>query len=82
MQFPPPEYSYGAVVQLCEGTDVLLLLAAVSSGIVYYDPAIKVRHQEPQSPSSNVEASSEFTMTHYQASIEIQTLRPYCLPTS
>nr|WP_237067095.1 MvaI/BcnI family restriction endonuclease [Loktanella sp. M215] len=23
MQFPPPEYSYGGVVQLCEGTDVL-----------------------------------------------------------
>ena len=29
MQFPPPEYSYGAVVQLCEGTDVLLLLSLI-----------------------------------------------------
>ena len=42
MQFPPPEYSYGAVVQLCEGTDVLLLLAAISAGSVYYDPGIKI----------------------------------------
>jgi len=42
MQFPPPEYRYGSVVQLCEGTDVLLLLAAVAAGSVYYDPGIKI----------------------------------------
>lgn len=42
MRQPPPQYSYGAVVKLCEGTDVLLLLAALSSGAVYLDPGIKM----------------------------------------
>jgi hypothetical protein len=39
---PPPEYSYGARVELFEGTDFLLFLKAVHSGNVYYDPAIKM----------------------------------------
>lgn len=42
MRTPPPEYRYGGVVQLCEETDVLLLLAAIASGSAYYDPGVKM----------------------------------------
>jgi len=36
------EYRYGQRVLLAEGTDYLAFLAAVSGGIVYYDPGIKL----------------------------------------
>jgi hypothetical protein len=62
MQFPPPEYSYGAVVQLCEGTDVLLLLAAVSNGSVYYDPGIKIEGVGTE--KSSVKRRSQFRVRH------------------
>lgn len=39
---PPPEYSYGPRILLCEQTDFILFLKAMSSGVVYYDPAIKI----------------------------------------
>ncbi|ETN98872.1 hypothetical protein RFI_38615 [Reticulomyxa filosa] len=39
---PPPEYYYGAKVLLCEQTDFSLFLKAVASGIIYYDPGIKI----------------------------------------
>lgn len=41
-QGSPPKYRYGAVVNLCEETDVLLFLAAIAAGSVYYDPGIKM----------------------------------------
>ena len=62
MQFPPPEYSYGAVVQLCEGTDVLLLLAAVSAGSVYYDPGIKIESAGTEKPV--IKRRSQFRVRH------------------
>ena len=62
MQFPPPEYSYGAVVQLCEGTDVLLLLAAVSAGSVYYDPGIKIEDAGAAKPV--IKRRSQFRVRH------------------
>ena len=62
MQFPPPEYSYGAVVQLCEGTDVLLLLAAISAGSVYYDPGIKIEAAETEKPVTK--RRSQFRVRH------------------
>ena len=62
MQFPPPEYSYGAVVQLCEGTDVLLLLAAVSAGSVYYDPGIKIESAGTEKPV--IKRRSQFRVAH------------------
>jgi hypothetical protein len=62
MQFPPPEYSYGAVVQLCEGTDVLLLLAAVSAGSVYYDPGIKIEGAATENPA--IKRRSQFRVKH------------------
>ena len=36
------QYRYGRLIKLCRGTDALLLLKAVSSGDVYYDPGIKL----------------------------------------
>ncbi|MCW6037456.1 MvaI/BcnI restriction endonuclease family protein [Spirulina subsalsa FACHB-351] len=62
MQFPPPEYRYGAVVQLCEGTDVLLLLAAVSAGSVYYDPGIKIEAAGTANPV--IKRRSQFRVHH------------------
>ena len=62
MQFPPPEYSYGADVQLCEGTDVLLLLAAVSAGSVYYDPGIKIEAAGTAKPL--IKRRSQFRVRH------------------
>ena len=62
MQFPPPEYSYGAAVQLCEGTDVLLLLAAVSAGTVYYDPGIKIEGAATENPA--IKRRSQFRVRH------------------
>lgn len=62
MQFPPPEYSYGALVQLCEGTDVLLLLAAVAAGSVYYDPGIKIEAAGAAKPV--IKRRSQFRVRH------------------
>ena len=62
MQFPPPEYRYGTFVQLCEGTDVLLLLAAVSAGSVYYDPGIKIEDAGAVRPM--IKRRSQFRVRH------------------
>ena len=62
MQFPPPEYSYGARVELCEGTDVLLLLAAVATGNVYYDPGIKIEAVGSVKPI--IKRRSQFRVRH------------------
>lgn len=35
-------YWYGPRVLLCEGTDVLLFMAALAGGTIYYDPGIKL----------------------------------------
>lgn len=77
MQFPPPEYRYGASVQLCEGTDVLLLLAAISAGSVYYDPGIKI--EGVGTAKSVVKRRSQFRVRHdglnalYRASETVST---------
>lgn len=34
----PANYRYGSTIRLCKSTDPLMLLSAISSGIVYYDP--------------------------------------------
>ena len=62
MQFPPPEYRYGALVRLCEGTDVLLLLSAVSTGSVYYDPGIKIEEAGTAKPV--IKRRSQFRVRH------------------
>ena len=72
MRAPPPEYSYGSRVELCEGTDVLLLLQALASGAVYYDPGIKM--EKADTPVPVTKRRSQFRVKHndlhglYQAS--------------
>jgi len=46
MRDPPPNYSYGPIAQMNEGTDVLLLLGAFACGAVYYDPGIKLERSD------------------------------------
>ena len=41
---PRKQYRYGPNVRLGIGTDFTRLLRAVSSGVVYYDPAIKLEN--------------------------------------
>ena len=62
MRYPPPEYRYGAVVQLCEGTDVLLLLRAFASGAVYYDPGTKMEKAHTDKPT--IKRRSQFRVNH------------------
>lgn len=47
---PVWQYCYGNIVQLGEGTDFYRLLAAISSGAVYYDPAIKLENASSLKP--------------------------------
>ena len=47
---PPPEYSYGPRILLCEQTDFQFFLDAVHSGIVYYDPGIKMEDESLSKP--------------------------------
>jgi hypothetical protein len=59
---PPPEYSYGGQVELCEGTDFLLLLRAIVAGAVYYDPALKLENEN--SVRSKLKKRSQFRVRH------------------
>ena len=59
---PPPQYQYGSIIQLCEETDFLLFLTAVSSGAVYYDPAIKMEGASTARPA--VKRRSQFRVAH------------------
>jgi len=59
---PPPEYSYGPKVLLCEQTDFSLLLRAVANGTVYYDPAIKVEQASSAAPV--IKRRSQFRIKH------------------
>lgn len=59
---PPPEYSYGPRVLLCEQTDFLLFLKAFSDGVIYYDPAIKV--EDASSSHPQIKRRSQFRIKH------------------
>jgi hypothetical protein len=61
---PPPEYSYGPRVLLCEQTDFSLFLKAVSDGVVYYDPGIKMEQASSTSPA--IKRRSQFRVKHNQ----------------
>lgn len=58
----PLECSYGAVAQLCEGTDVLLLWAVFSAGSVYYCPGIKIEVAGTAKPV--IKRGSQFRVRH------------------
>lgn len=61
---PPPEYAYGARILLCEETDFLLFLKALSAGIVYYDPAVKMEQADTVKPI--IKRRSQFRVKHPQ----------------
>jgi hypothetical protein len=59
---PPPEYSYGAHILLCEQTDFLLFLTAFAAGRIYYDPAVKVEKASSGAPA--IKRRSQFRVAH------------------
>lgn len=59
---PPPFYRFGPQILLCERTDLTLFLQAVSAGIVYYDPAIKIEKNDG-SPDT-AKKRSQFRIKH------------------
>ncbi len=59
---PPPQYSYACQVLLAEQTDFDLFLKAVASGIVYYDPAIKL--ENAKSTKQKIKRRSQFRIKH------------------
>lgn len=59
---PPPQYSYGAHVLLCEKTDFLLFLKAFAAGRVYYDPAVKIESASTLAPA--IKRRSQFRVAH------------------
>lgn len=61
---PPPEYAYGARILLCEQTDFLLFLKGFTSGVVYYDPAVKV--EKASSAKPEIKRRSQFRVKHNQ----------------
>ena len=63
-QTPPPEYAYGPRVLLCERTDFTLFLKAIASGVIYYDPAIKVEGSSSAKPK--IKRRSQFRIKHDQ----------------
>ncbi len=67
-QVPPYEYRYGGRIEICEGTDFFLFLKAVSDGVVYYDPALKLEGATSASPK--LKRRSQFRVRH-QALLEL-----------
>lgn len=49
---PSRQYSYGNQIDLGEGTDFLIFLKAVSDGLVYYDPGIKLEGASSSTPKT------------------------------
>jgi hypothetical protein len=60
-QTPPPEYSFGSKILLCEQTDFDLFLKALIAGKIYYDPAIKLEYQEN---TRKIKKRSQFRVLH------------------
>ena len=61
-QTPPPEYSFGAHILLCEQTDFLLFLKAFAAGTIYYDPAVKMENASSANPK--IKRRSQFRVAH------------------
>lgn len=58
----PLSYRFGAQIELCEGTDVLLFFAGFANGFIYYDPAIKMTDFYGPTPKSK--RRSQFRVSH------------------
>nr|WP_320141658.1 MvaI/BcnI family restriction endonuclease [uncultured Cohaesibacter sp.] len=61
-QNPPPEYRFGPRILLCEKTDLTLFLSAISNGVVYYDPGIKLEQASSANPVAK--KRSQFRIRH------------------
>ena len=59
---PPPEYSFGSRILLCEQTDFILFLKGFASGAVYYDPAVKLERASEAKPV--LKRRSQFRVRH------------------
>ncbi len=55
---PEGQYCYGNKIELGQGTDFLKFLEAVSKGVVYYDPGIKL--ENVSTPHPVVKRRSQF----------------------
>lgn len=49
---PAREYRYGQTVRLGDGTDFLLFLKSFATGVIYYDPGIKLEKASSSRPES------------------------------
>jgi hypothetical protein len=54
----PAAYAFGRLVQLYEQTDFLLFLAALSEGLIRYDPALKI--EASSSPQRRIKKRNQF----------------------
>ncbi|MCI2400815.1 MvaI/BcnI family restriction endonuclease [Aliiroseovarius subalbicans] len=61
-QGPPFEYMYGGRIEMCEGTDFFLFLRAVSDGVVFYDPALKLEGATSAKPA--LKRRNQFRVRH------------------
>lgn len=63
---PPPEYSFGSKILMCEETDFILFLKAFAQGAIYYDPAIKIENASTLRPA--IKRRSQFRINHARLS--------------
>lgn len=59
---PPMEYAFGSLIQLCIGTDFDMFLRALASGVVYYDPGLKLEDIHTKRPRAK--RRSQFRVRH------------------
>lgn len=50
-QDAPPAYRYGAGITLCENSDFLKFVKALSEGVIYLDPALKLEKADTAKPA-------------------------------
>ena len=78
---PSNQYRYSESVKMGVGTDPLLLLRALESGKVYYDPGIKL--EGASSPAPSTKRRSQFRvklrdLSSLYDSIRLEDVTSYC----
>lgn len=66
----PPEYSYGSKILMCEKTDFLRFIKAVSEGRIYYDPGIKMENASSGKPKFHRRSQFRIKMPNLSALYE------------
>lgn len=59
---PPLQFSFGHQIEICQQTDALLFLKAISEGRVNYDPAIKI--VKSLGTKTQIKRRSQFRIAH------------------